>query len=107
MAGRSEDDPEEFASDPDPDSDPDSDPDASADAPTGESGDGGPAPRTDGTPDGDGEDDAWRFGVDDVDEDGLVQSAIEAEDPELEHAVFVVLGALAMVLVFAHLWTLV
>ena len=97
MAGRSEDDTEEFASDTDPD------PDASADGPAGGEGGVDPARRDDGA----GEGDDWRFDVDDVDEDGLVQSAIEAEDPDLEHAAFVVLGALAMVLVFAHLWTLV
>ncbi len=91
MAGRNEDDPEEPATDRD----------AGADPAAGREGDAG------GPPDGDGDEEDWRFGVDDVGEDGLVQTAIEAEEPDPEHAVFVVLGALAMVLVFVHLWTLV
>jgi len=92
MDGRSEDDPEEVATGDD----------TGADAGPG-TGDGD-RDRGHGTDD---ESEEWRFGVEDVDEDGAVSSVVEAETPDLEHAVFVVLGALAMVLVFVHLWTLV
>lgn len=52
-------------------------------------------------------DDDWRFDVDEVGDDGVVTSTVERETIEAEHALFVVLGALAMVLVFVRLWTLV
>jgi hypothetical protein len=56
---------------------------------------------------GDGDvDDAWRFGLDDVDEDGIVQSTIEPGTPSLENALFVVLGVLGMVSLIAWLWAL-
>ncbi len=106
MAGRSEDDAEDLASDSDAGADSGADVDRTpqsrreVDGPPGPDGGAG-----NGDADGAGED--WRFGVDDVGEDGVVQSVIEAENPDLEHAAFVVLGALAMVLVFVHLWTLV
>jgi|APHM01.1.fsa_nt_gi hypothetical protein len=98
MAGRSEDDAEEFASDPDGDAS------ESAGVETAGGGGGDGSARDGDTSD---EADDWRFGVEEVGEEGVVQSAIEVEEPTLEHAVFVVLGALAMVLVFVHLWTLV
>lgn len=46
----------------------------------------------------------WRFELDDVDEDGIVEDSIEPQDVGFENAVFVLLGALAMVLVFVRLW---
>jgi len=58
------------------------------------------------TEDEEGED-SWRFDLDEVSEEGVVQSRIEAGDPEPEHVLFVVLGALATALVFARLWLLV
>lgn len=42
-------------------------------------------------------DDGWQFGVDDVDEDGIVADKpepIEPESPDLEHVAFVVAGVL-------------
>jgi len=58
------------------------------------------------SPSGGGDvDDAWRFGLDDVDEDGIVQSTIEPGKPSLENALFVVLGVLGMVSLIAWLWT--
>ena len=66
----------------------------------------GPAPdggvSDDGPDDDDGE---WRFGLDDVDEDGIVEtererSPIEPESVSIENAVFVAIGALGTVLVF-------
>jgi len=59
---------------------------------------------------GDGDEagaETWRFDLDEVNDEGIVQTRIEAGDPEPEHVLFVVLGALAMVLVFARLWLLV
>ena len=51
---------------------------------------------------------SWQFELDEVDEDGIVRSRsrIETGDPEPEHVLFVVLGALSMVLVFVRLWLL-
>lgn len=54
----------------------------------------------------DGENGQWRFGLDDVDEEGIVKATIEPGEPTLEHVLFVVLGALAMVLVIVRLWLL-
>lgn len=49
----------------------------------------------------------WRFSLEDVSEEGVVRSRIEAGDPNPEHVLFVVLGAVAMVLVFVRLFLLV
>ncbi|ESP88321.1 DUF7312 domain-containing protein [Candidatus Halobonum tyrrellensis] len=49
------------------------------------------------TADDDGRDDEWRFGLDDVDENGVVgpePTPIEPESVSTENALFVVLGAL-------------
>lgn len=56
---------------------------------------------------GDEGEDGWRFSLDDVDEDGIVTTEIEPEELDLENAAFVVLGAIAMVLVFFRLSMLV
>jgi hypothetical protein len=46
----------------------------------------------------------WRFELDEVGEDGVVEDSIEPQHVDFESAVFVLLGALAMVLVFVRLW---
>lgn len=62
----------------------------------------------DGAPPGDGPDEGevWRFGLDEVDGDGIVQSTIEPGNPSLENVLFVVLGVLGMVLLIVWLWSL-
>jgi hypothetical protein len=52
------------------------------------------------------EDEGWRFSLDDVDEDGVVRRSIEPGEPKLENVVFVVLGAIAMVVVVYQLYAL-
>jgi hypothetical protein len=53
------------------------------------------------------DDDDWRFGLSEVDEDGVVTPPITPEKIDPENALFVLLGAIAMVLVFVRLWLLV
>lgn len=48
------------------------------------------------------EGDEWRFGVDDVDENGVVEPSIEPETIDVENAVFVVIGVLIALLLFAR-----
>jgi hypothetical protein len=48
--------------------------------------------------------DGWRFDLEDVDDEGIVRKSIEPGPVNRENAVFVLLGALAMVLVFVRLW---
>ena len=52
------------------------------------------------------DDEGWRFDVDDVDEDGIVRQSIEPGQINPENAVFVLLGAIAMVVVVYQLYTL-
>lgn len=66
----------------------------------------GPEPETEAEATDD-EERFWRFDLDEVNEEGMVRRTIEAGDPKPENALFVVLGALATVLVFVHLWLLV
>ncbi|QSG03558.1 DUF7312 domain-containing protein [Natranaeroarchaeum sulfidigenes] len=74
---------------------------------------GPPAGREDPSPDSANNveieaDDEWRFGVDDVDENGIVNedrridTSIEPETIAAENAVFVVLGVLIAVLILAR-----
>jgi hypothetical protein len=78
-------------------------PPGSDDPASGAEGDG----NADAGGNGGDESDSWRFDLDEVSEEGVVQSRIEAGDPEPEHVLFVVLGALATALVFARLWLLI
>ena len=58
---------------------------------------------TDGFDDSDDSDDGWRFRLDEVDENGIVQPEAEPIEPEritLENALFVTVGALGTLLVF-------
>lgn len=53
-------------------------------------------------PDEDEHEEAWAFGLDDVDEDGVVGDTIEPGEPSAESALFVVLGvAVALALLAA------
>ncbi len=49
--------------------------------------------------DRDGESDGWKFGLDEVDEDGVVddRESIEPGSPTLENSLFVLLGALVTI----------
>ena len=47
-------------------------------------------------------DDEWRFGVDDVDENGVIDTSIEPETIAAENAAFVVLGVVIAVLILAR-----
>ena len=50
-----------------------------------------------------GDDDQWQFGLDDVDENGIVgpeRTPIEPESVSMENALFVALGALGTLVVF-------
>jgi general stress protein YciG len=53
------------------------------------------------------DEDTWRFSLDEVGEDGTTRPPIEAGSPEAENVLFVVLGAVATVLVFVRLALLV
>lgn len=53
-----------------------------------------------------GDRDQWRFGIDEVDEDGIVRPGIEPGTPKPEHVLFVALGVLAMMLVVGRIWLL-
>lgn len=67
-------------------------------------GDGDPRTRANETADpGEADDDGWRFDLDEVDEDGIVTTDIEPEELDAENVAFVLLGAIAMVLVFVRL----
>jgi len=69
--------------------------------------DGGSDGDRDRDEDGDAEDGQWRFGLDDVGEDGIVKPRIEPGSPKLENVVFVLLGVAAMVLLIVRLWLLI
>lgn len=55
-----------------------------------------------------GDDEGWRFGVDEVDEDGAVDTRepIEPGSPSLENAAFVLLGALVTVAIIVRVATI-
>lgn len=53
----------------------------------------------DGREDASGEDSQWTFALDDVDENGIVRPTLEPGSPELENVVFVLLGAVGILLV--------
>ncbi|PSQ15877.1 hypothetical protein BRD00_12750 [Halobacteriales archaeon QS_8_69_26] len=69
-------------------------------------GSGDPRSRAN-TPDVETEEASWRFELDDVDEDGIVRTEIEPEELDPENVAFVILGVIAMVLVFFRLSMLV
>lgn len=60
-----------------------------------------PSPESPNSVDTD-EDDEWRFGVDDVDQNGVIETSIEPETVGVENAVFVVLGVVIAVLILAR-----
>ncbi len=60
-----------------------------------------PSPESPNSVDTDG-DDEWRFGVDDVDQNGVIETSIEPETVRVENAVFVVLGVVIAVLILAR-----
>lgn len=82
----------------------DTDPGGDPDDRTPEADDSPDDPAVEGAPEEPS--DGWRFGLDEVDEEGIVRPAIEPGRPDPEHVLFVVLGAIATVLVFFRLWTL-
>lgn len=47
-------------------------------------------------------DEQWRFGVDDVDEKGVVRESLKPGDPSLENVFFVLLGVGIALLVVAR-----
>lgn len=61
----------------------------------------GPSPESQDNADTD-VDEEWRFGVDDVDEDGVIDTSIEPETITTENAAFVVLGIVIAVLILAR-----
>ncbi len=72
-----------------------------------QSGDGNdsPTPSPDATVEGESEEQEWRFAVDEVGPDGIVEperEPIEPESPDIENVVFVLLGVVAtLALLFA------
>lgn len=66
---------------------------------------GEPEPNAEGEPEPDAEDEQWRFGLDEVGEDGEVdRPPMEPESISVENTFFILLGAVGTVLVF---WSLV
>jgi hypothetical protein len=92
-------------SDSDRDAGPDGEDGWKFDPDAGEEGGSEDPPETPGDPPE--EADGWRFELDDVDEEGIIRSSIEPGRIDRENAVFVLLGVVAMVLVFVRLWTVV